>query len=425
MASIKSGSLKMVVLTGVIVAGACTNVFAQFSYSNTPLIQIIQDVEAQTDYSFLYRNALISDVNLSLSATREELFPELNKQLKAHQLDLQINEGRKQIIIIKMNSVNKRTNYVRIKGQAVDAKTGERLPYAVITWKEKQQLQGLSTNESGNFLIDRSIAESNIEITCSYFGYVEDKVTLNLEEGANIDELTFRLQPDIIDANQLLITGTHYYDNINQYTSDVINIGTFSPMGEGNTTSALQMLPSVSLAPSLSGDVNIRGSSADALKVLIDDITIYNKSHLFGLIDSFNSDVLRRSGFYYDITPLKYQAPPGGTLTLITKTGSLDAFSGSAGLSNSSFRISLEGPLQTGKSSWLFSARKSYMNTLNWFNNFELVQWGLNVDRKRGGIDNSLINVQPYLERPGETKASFFDLHGKFYMEGKTGAGLL
>ncbi len=425
MAYFTSGYFKILLLSGVIATGAFTNAFGQFSYSNTPLIDIIKDVEEQTDYSFLYRNALISDINLSFSTEQEELFSDFSKQLESHQLALKVDEERKQAIIIKLKTVKPQATHVQIKGQVLDANTGERLPYAVITWKEQGTLKGLSTNESGNFYINQRISDNEIEITGSFFGYSKEHITLNLQESGDIDELTFRLQPERLGGNQLLVTGFHYYDNINEYSAGVLDIGTFSPMGEGNTTSALQMLPSVSIAPALSGDINIRGSSADALKVMIDDITIYNKSHLFGLIDSFNSDVLKRSGFYYDVAPLKYQAPPGGTLSLITKTGSLDKFSGTAGLSNSSFRLSLEGPIQTGKSSWLFSARKSYMDAINWFNNYKLVQWGLDVDRKQGTMDNSLIDLQPYLEQPGKTGASFFDMHGKFYVEGKNGSRLI
>jgi hypothetical protein len=171
----------------------------------------------------------------------------------------------------------------------------------------------------------------------------------------------------------------------------------------------------------LSDGLNIRGSTTDGFQVLVDDITIYNQSHLFGLVDSFNADILKRSGFFYDVAPAQFQAPPGGTLSLLTKTGSLDQLSGSAGLSNTSARISLEGPIQQGKSSWLISGRTSYMDTFNWFNNRDLVEWGLNVDRNRAVLDDNLIDFESRLVTPNQTDASFFDMHAKTYFETQSG----
>ena len=415
---------KSLFLSGVMMLAAVGTLSAQYAYTDTPLIKIIEDVEQRSEYRFLYRNALIADISLTLNSPQRDLFTGLREALQIHHLSLTINEDRKQAIITQFKP-RRAVNQLNIKGQVLNANTGERLPYAAITWKYNGRLQGLSTNESGGFSINREFNQSSIDITCSYFGYTDRTVTLPLEDSANIDELTFRLEPDPINASQLLVTGSYYYDNINQQSSGLIDVGAFSPMGESNTMTALQSLPSVSVAPAMSGNVNIRGSSSDGLRVIIDDITIYNQSHLFGLIDSFNGDVLQRSGFYYDIAPLKYQAPPGGTLSLLTKTGSLDSFSGSAGLSNSSVRFSLGGPIQQGKSSWLLSARKSYMNALNWLNNSDLVSWGLNVNRPQGRLGDGLVDLQPYLVQPGETSASFYDLHGKVYFEGNNGNRLI
>jgi hypothetical protein len=59
------------------------------------------------------------------------------------------------------------------------------------------------------------------------------------------------------------------------------------------------------------------------------------------------------------------------------RTGSLNHLRSTGGLSNTAARASFEGPLSQGSGSWLLSARRSYMNLVDWFNNRNLIAWGL------------------------------------------------
>ncbi len=412
---------KSLVISGLLIVGVTQHVHAQYQYNNEPVLQVINSIEQQTAFGFLYRDALLSDIKLSFSASEADLFSEFRKVLAPHQLSLDIDSTRKQAIIYQKKTDRAKKSDITIRGQVVDAQTGERLPFATIRWQQQGTTKGTSANESGAFSFNRTFNRRTIDITGSYVGYSSETINLNLSDKSTVSELTFRLQPTRIDGNELIITGTNSYNDIGREVTGLVNMGVFSPMGETNALRALQNLPSVSLAPALSDGLHIRGSTTDGFQVLIDDITIYNQSHLFGLVDSFNADILKRSGFFYDIAPAQFQAPPGGTLSLLTKTGSLSRLSGSAGVSNTSARISLEGPIQKGKSSWLISGRTSYMNTIDWFNNTDLVEWGLNIDRNRAVLDNDLIDFESQLITPQKADASFFDLHAKTYFETQNG----
>lgn len=415
---------KRAFLFGVLFWGFVQLSNAQFQYRDDPVLQIIDDIQKQTPFRFLYRDALVSDIKLSFSSDSENLFADFRTALNPYELDLQIDSTRQQAIIYQQKNSETYSKKISIRGQVVDASTGERLPFATIIWEHQNESKGVSSNQSGSFTVNQTFEQESVNIKCSYVGYATKTVTLNLSDLGDMHELTFRLQPKRIDGNHLIVTGSNYYSNINGHTSELVDIGTFSPIGESNTLRALQTLPSVSLAPAISDGLHVRNSPTDGFQVLVDDITIYNQSHLFGLVDSFNADILKRSGFFYDIAPAQFQAPPGGTLSLITKTGSLDEVSATAGLSNSSARLSLEGPIKNGSSSWLISGRSSYMNTVNWFNNSNLIEWGLDTGREREVLSDG-IELQSRIVRPGETDATFFDLHGKVYFESLQGNRLI
>ncbi len=394
---------------------------AQYSYKQEPLLSIIKNIEENTSYRFLYRNALVSNIELEIDEDEELFFDRLGLLLQNHNLNIKVDTQRQLVFIFRSETKAKMEFKSNVAGQVLDAKTGERLPFAVITWHNNGILKGLTTNESGDFNLKSTFNNDTIDLTCNYTGYEAQTITLDLSGDNVLKDITCRLTPKRIDGNQLIVIGTNKYESLNQHTSGLVDIGSFSPMGDASSISALQALPSVALAPILSSGLEVRGSPPDGFTVLIDDVIAYNQSHLFGLIDSFNDDVLKRAGFYYDITPTNLQGAQGGTLSMVTKTGSLDKIGGAAGISNSSFRFSLEGPIQKGKSSWLISARKSYMNNIDWFNNSTLTKWGLNVDRPKSELPDGLVDLETYLVKNGKTNADFQDIHSKLYFEGKNG----
>lgn len=404
-------------LTGLYINPA----WGQYRYSNESLINVVNDIQKRTSYRFLYREAMVSDVNVTLSADDENLFKKLSSSLQFTAISLKVDSTRKQIVIYR-NSKSKAGKKAAISGQVIDAKTGERLPFATISWNNGDRIKGVTSNTAGFFNFSHNFTRPVVTIRASYVGYSTKTIEINLQQNSNIKDLNFRLEPAFVGGNEVVITGMNYYSTIDTSLQQSVDIGTFSPLGESNSIRALQQLPSVNINTALNNGINVRGSSADGFQVMLDGVTIYNQSHLFGLLDSFNADALQTSGLFYDITPAQYQAPPGGTLSFYTKTGSLNEISGSVGVSNTSYRLTLEGPISKGTSSWLISGRSSYMNNIDWLNNSSLIKWGLDVNRPREVLADDLIDIESRIIVPQQSDAHFFDLHGKFYVEGKSGS---
>jgi len=398
----------------------------QFSYENTSLLRIIDDIEEKTSYRFLYREALIADIKLTFDADRGSLFDKFSSAIKANQLGLKVDEDRNQGLIYKSNSstVN---NQINISGFVIDNNTGERLPFATLSWREFGFIDGVITNVNGQFDISIESGDTELIILVSYVGYSSEKVHFQIDESIHWQDVAIRLNPKPYSGKEIVVQGINFYTPNDTVLNGLMKIGTFSPLGESNAVRSLQMIPAVSMSAAVNDGINIRGSSSDGFQVLLDGQTVYNQSHLFGLLDAMNADALKSSGFFYDVTPAQYQAPLGGTLSLITRTGSLNDIRGSIGISNTAIKSTLEGPIIGGKSSFLLSGRWSYLDQINWFNNAQMIEYGLDVNRPLDlfvdpmirhrfirDISVDEINIQ-------NTDASFYDLHGKLYLENKSG----
>lgn len=411
----------LVIFAGVLSSSAASaQSQSGYSYSDAEALDLFEDLQEKTSWRFLYRESLLSQLTFSFQSGEENILNELRRVLESEGLTMQVDEQRNQILILRAPQDSRSAETVSISGQVVDTETGERLPFATLSWMDNGSLKGQAAGNAGNFRIQMNTAEPSLMIRASYVGYMQEEVEINLEQNKYLNDVTIRLSPQELTGSEIVISGSGYYSPQDSSLTGIIKTDRFSPLGEGNSIRALQILPAVAVTTALNDGLNIRGSSPDGFHVELDGMPVFNQSHLFGLLDSFNDDAIQNSGFFYDVAPAQIHAPSGGTLSLITKTGSLNNFQATAGISNTTAKATLSGPLIKGKSSWLVSGRSSYMDRIQWFNNRELIQWGLDIDRPGSSSENET-NLSDRLVTPGNSDAYFFDLHGKIYFEGVGG----
>jgi len=391
---------------------------ANFTFTDTPLKQAIDEIQQETGYFFLFRESQVTGITINLESSEEEIFEDLKELLQTFSLSVIIDHSRQQIIITKLLAGQTNTTDVRLTGQVVDASTGERLPYATLTWTRNGKLTGSATNSAGRFNIKQDFELRELSLTASFIGYESREIILDLSNNQVYDDLTLRLEPRAFQGNEIIVTGFQGFNPADTLLSGMIDASRFSPLGESNSIRALQAHPAVAKTTALNDGLNVRGSTPDGFLVMLDGMSIFNQSHIYGLLDSFNSDAVQTSGFYYGVTPANIETPTGGSLNLITRTGSRNRISGTSGISNTSINTTLEGPIGR-RSSWLVSARTSYLDLANWFNNSDLIQWGLDINRPRR-IAGDEPNFTDLVLRTGESSAQFIDIHTKFYVETKS-----
>lgn len=392
----------------------------EFHFRDEPAIHVFNQLQDDTEYRFLYRESLVSDLQITLNTTRDSIFTDLKNALRPFNLTVRVDSIGNQLIILPGQTSTTPAADVFISGQVVDAQTGERLPYSTITWTSNGNWKGTAATKAGTFRVETRTREDVLRLEVSYIGYQKSTVRLDVKNDRQFRDLTVRLEPKFVAGSEIVVLGRDYYVPQDSSLAGLIKTDRFSPLGDGNAVRSLQILPATGINTAMNEGLHIRGSTPDGFHLELDEITIFNQSHLFGLLDSFNEDAILNSGFFYDVAPAHVDAPIGGKLSLTTRNGSLQSTSATGSISNTSVRATSEGPVKRGKSSWLISGRSSYMNQLDWFNNDRLIRWGLDIDRDKSGLDSQQ-DINANLVTPLESDAYYFDLHGKFYSESKTG----
>ncbi len=138
-------------------------------------------------------------------------------------------------------------------------------------------------------------------------------------------------------------------------------------LGENDVIKVSLLLPGVSSVGEGSSGFNVRGSPTDQNIFYINDVPVYNTSHVFGFFSGFNSDAVSDFTLYKSNIPTEFGGRLASVFDLTAKQGNMKKFSLRGGISPITGRLMFEGPIVKNKSSYLVSLRSTYSN---WVLNF-------------------------------------------------------
>ena len=391
---------------------------ATLVFSDRPVVDVIREIERSTPWRFLYRDALVTGRRVSLATTRERLAEDLSVALGAVGLALSADAERQQILLFQAVAVARVPS--RIRGRVVDAASGAALPFATVSWWEEAGQRGVVADVAGSFGLAARSDSGPLELTASYLGYEPRDVSVPLD--GSVREVTMRLPVRAILSPEVVVFASMLTSDLDTTWHHLLRPGALAPLGESGLIRSLQSLPAVSITPAMSDGMIVRGSQADGFQVLLDGMPVYSLSHLFGLFDAFNDDALQTVGLFYGIAPAAYQAPPGGTVALVTRPGAGSRPSGSIGVSNTAVRGTLQGPLPWGN--WLVSARRSYLSSIDWIGSSDLIALGLDLGRETSAGSGTLGDPGEGLRLLGSPEAIYYDAHARVDLESSGGTRL-
>jgi hypothetical protein len=135
-------------------------------------------------------------------------------------------------------------------------------------------------------------------------------------------------------------------------------------LGEMDPLKSITLLPGVKNGGEASAGIYVRGGGPDQNLVLLDGIPVYNPNHLLGFFSIFNGEAVKNVEIIKGGIPAEYGGRLSSVITIDTKEGNKDSLKGSGGIGIISSRFSLEGPVIKNKSSFIISARRTYIDQI-------------------------------------------------------------
>ena len=237
-----------------------------------------------------------------------------------------------------------------LSGFVTDADNGEALTRAVVA-VEGLQLAAVS-NTSGYYAVVQVPAGTHI-VSASHLGYQTRRDTLRF--GADeVVRLDLTLVPKPVDlGEQVSVEAEHI-------SLRVKPLQQMPALGEADLLRGLQLLPGVQAVADISSGLYVRGGGPDQTAILLDQIPLYNPSHMFGLFSTFNPDAIKKIDLYKGAYPALYGRTLGAVLDVSNREGNRKRTSGRGGVSLISGRLLTEGPV--GQGSWMLAGRRTYLD---------------------------------------------------------------
>lgn len=129
---------------------------------------------------------------------------------------------------------------------------------------------------------------------------------------------------------------------------------------EADLFRTIQNMPGVLSISDYSSGLYIWGSTPSGNLVQLDNIVVYNPTHLFGFTSSFISDAIREVNLIKGGYPARWGGRMGGLLDITNKDGNRKHFDNMAELSVLSGQLLLEGPV--GKGSFMAAGRRTWLD---------------------------------------------------------------
>lgn len=256
---------------------------------------------------------------------------------------------------------NAKAQTVTISGYVTEKKSGERLIGATVYIPEKNA--GTVTNTYGFYSI--TVSADSITLVTSYVGYATFKKHLHPKEDVSVNvemELTKELAEVVVTAEKDAVHERTQMSTIDIPIETIKSLPAF--LGEVDIMKAIQLLPGIQSGNEGSSGLYVRGGGPDQNLILLDGVPVYNASHLFGFFSVFNADAIRSVEVVKGGFPARYGGRLSSVIDINMKEGNKNKIHGEGGIGLIASRLTLEGPIQKGKSSFMISGRRTYYDIL-------------------------------------------------------------
>ena len=201
-----------------------------------------------------------------------------------------------------------------VNGFVRDASDGEPLAYCNV-YLDKTEF-GAATNDKGYYVIGH-VPPGKYELVASFIGYKNETRSVTVGPGQTVNA-DLELSPGAIEVGEVKISADRARFE-REVEVSAVRLETkqfqFIPKvgGEVDLFRTIQLLPGVIATSDFSNRLYIRGGSPDQNLILLDGITVYNPSHLFGLFSPFIAEAVSDVTLLAGGFPAKY----GGRLSSV------------------------------------------------------------------------------------------------------------
>ena len=223
-----------------------------------------------------------------------------------------------QYTIFEINTIK-----FNVGGRVYDKKSNETIPYANIYIPYLNI--GTASDNEGFFSLP-NIDSKICTLFASYIGYETHKQVVTRLKNENIF-IDIYLNQKVLKSKNIFIKGiAREFLNIAKDPGKISfspkHVSTLPTIGEIDIFRSLQLLPGINAGLGGNAELYIRGGRPEQNLILIDGMSLYQDTHMFGFLSSAQAASIKDVQVYKGVYPARYGGKISGLLEITNKTGS-------------------------------------------------------------------------------------------------------
>lgn len=279
-------------------------------------------------------------------------------------------KSRRESVIIKDNIIDigdpaeyGRYRTATISGRVFDGSNNEPLLGAVIY--DVETSTGASTGPDGAFSLTLPAGKHVLKV--SFVGFEELTRQVNLFGDGS---LNFEIFEETHRIDEVTIRARRAEENVARAQMSMITLDSRAikelpgSFGEQDILRSISMMPGIQTVGEFGTGFHVRGGSADQNLILIEDVPVFNSSHLFGLTSVVNPDMVTSVSLIKAGIPARYGERASAVMDIRLRNQNPEKTSVSGGIGLINSRLNLETPVVRDKISLSLGGRTSYSDWL-------------------------------------------------------------
>jgi hypothetical protein len=377
-------------------------------YNRIPFIDLVREIEKDNDVHFFFKDEWVDDLIVSIKAQELPidvlmkhllgntklgftyrtpgsvfLLPEKdylapipeyesleNEHLSAQQnptteIEEKYLQGRHpdmiETIVVGSKEKAKNGKPVVVRGHLTDMESGESLVGATMYIPKLKK--GAATEGDG--FLKLVLKPGVYPVVFQNIGMKQVKGNLDVRSKG---DFSLSMEPQSQTIEEIIVAGEEEETRGSKLGMESVSVKTMKElptlMGEKDILKIAQLLPGIVSVGEGSAGVNVRGGGADQNMFYINDIPIYNSSHLFGFFSSINSGIIENFSIYKGQVPAEFGGRLSSVFDVKSRKGNKKKFFTQGGISPISANAEIEMPIVEDKISMMLSGRSTYSDWL-------------------------------------------------------------
>ena len=376
------------------------------SFENSTRLDVIKQIEKNTDYQFYFIESWLDDSLISGDYSNILITTILTDVFENTEVNYYISPNKK-VILTNNNFIRDELPINFIKDEYTKVATENNLEPVFFNENSLNKNEQIDVVKIGKE--SSNLSQSNFTLS----GYIRNKTTkeplvdlvllvkdkdintvtnqdgyysLTLPAGANLIEFKSLVINDLIKKIVIYNNGKVNFDldvnaevlldeivitsqkdrNVAEVISGITKIELEEikniplVLGERDLLKIATALPGISTAGEGASGYNVRGGKADQNLILIDEGIVYSPTHFFGIFSALNPYTVGSLEIYKGSIPVEFGGRLSSVFDIKTKKSNTEKLSGEAAIGPVTSNLMLEIPIVKEKSSLLIGARGTY-----------------------------------------------------------------